>query len=249
MGIVFQVDEEIKYRYCTFKIFINQIVFKQLVSLIVYLNNNSSKSKHIIMKKIVLLFSLVFVLSVIIQAQQDTIPAITKDTIPEVTPEPEPEPAKEKKEKKPRSQKVFFGGAVGLSFGSYTRIAVYPQIGYRITPKLTAGIELGYIYISSTYYNQTQNYSNYGASIFTQYRILNPVYVHVEYAAYNYQLFYTDGSENREWVNFLFLGAGYIQKVGKATHIFAQVKFDVLQDENSPYGWDPLLRVGATVGF
>ena len=92
------------------------------------------------MKKIVLLFSLVFVLSVIIQAQQDTIPEVT----------PEPEPAKEKKEKKPRSQKVFFGGAVGLSFGSYTRIAVYPQIGYRITPKLTAGIELGYIYISST---------------------------------------------------------------------------------------------------
>ena len=203
------------------------------------------------MKKIVLLFSLVFVLSVIIQAQQDTIPEVTKDTIPEVTPEPEPEPepAKEKKEKKPRSQKVFFGGAVGLSFGSYTRIAVYPQIGYRITPKLTTGIELGYIYISDTRYNTTHDYSNYGASIFAQYRILKPIYVHVEYAAYNYQLFYTDGSENREWVNFLFLGAGYIQKVGKATHVFAQVKFDVLQNDNSPYGWDPLFRVGATVGF
>ncbi|MCD4731065.1 MAG: hypothetical protein K8R74_10715 [Bacteroidales bacterium] len=200
------------------------------------------------MKKLVLLFSLVFIFGVIIQAQQDTIPEFTKDTIPKVTPEPEPEPAKEKKEKKPRSQKVFFGGAVGLSFGSYTRIAVYPQIGYRITSNLTAGIELGYIYISDTRYdNSTQNYSNYGASVFAQYRILKPVYVHVEYAAYNYLVNYI--TENREWVNFLFLGAGYIQKVGKATHIFAQVKFDVLQNENSPYGWDPLFRVGATVGF
>ena len=167
-----------------------------------------------------------------------------------VTPEPEPEPAKEKKEKKPRSQKLFFGGAVGLSFGSYTRIAIYPQIGYRITPKLTAGIELGYIYISDTRYDPNRDYSNYGASIFGQYRILKPLYAHVEYAAYNYLIYYDlDGSENRDWVNFLFLGAGYIQKVGKATHIFAQVKFDVLQEENSPYGWDPLFRVGATVGF
>jgi hypothetical protein len=201
------------------------------------------------MKKITLLFSLVLAISIIVSAQQDSIPITAQDTVQSVTPEQEPAKEKQPKEKKPRSQKVFFGGSVGLSFGSYTRIAVYPQIGYRITPKLTTGIELGYIYISSTYYNQTKNYSNYGASIFAQYRILKPVYVHVEYAAYNYQIFYSDGTDGRDWVNFLFLGAGYIQKVGKATHIFAQVKFDVLQDENSPYGWDPLFRVGATVGF
>ncbi len=204
------------------------------------------------MKKISLLFSLVFAICIIVSAQQDSIPVTTQDTVPAVTTEPEPEPAKEKepKEKKQRSQKLFFGGAVGLSFGSYTRIAVYPQIGYRITPKLTAGIEVGYIYISDTRYNETRDYSNYGASIFGQYRILKPVYVHVEYAAYNYQIFYTDGTDGRDWVNFLFLGAGYIQKIGRSTHIFAQVKFDVLQEENSPYGdWDPLFRVGATVGF
>lgn len=203
------------------------------------------------MKRITLLITLIFVFGIILQAQQDSIPSTTKDTIPNVTAQTESEPAKEKqpKEKKPRSQKLFFGGSVGLSFGSYTRIAVYPQIGYRITPKLTTGIELGYIYISDTRYTTNRDYSNYGASIFAQYRILKPVYVHAEYAAYNYLLYYTDGSENRDWVNFLFLGAGYIQKVGKATHIYAQVKFDVLQEKNSPYGWDPLFSVGATVGF
>lgn len=207
--------------------------------------------KTICMKRITLLISLVFIFSVAIKAQQDSIPVTTQDTIPVVAPEPEPEKEKQPKEKKQRSQKLFFGGAVGLSFGSYTRIAVYPQIGYRITPKLTAGIELGYIYISDTRYTETRDYSNYGASIFGQYRILKPIYVHVEYAAYNYLVGYNDGgSESRDWVNFLFLGAGYIQKVGKSTHIFAQVKFDVLQEENSPYGdWDPLFRVGATVGF
>lgn len=204
------------------------------------------------MKKLTLLFSFIFALSIMVQAQQDSIPAATQDSVPAVTAEPEPEPAKENppKEKKPKSQKLFFGGSLGLSFGSYTRIAVYPQIGYRITPKLTAGIEIGYIYISDTRYDPNRDYSNYGASIFAQYRILKPLYVHVEYAAYNYLIYYDgDGSENRDWVNFLFLGAGYIQKVGKATHVFAQVKFDVLQEENSPYGWDPLFRVGVTVGF
>lgn len=246
MGFIFQVEEKITKPVLNLQYAGKSNFFKQLPTLIVYLNNKSCKSKCINMKKITLLFSFIFAFTIIIQAQQDTIPEMTQDTIPEKSPEPK----KEKKEKKPRSQKVFFGGAVGLSFGNYTRIAVYPQIGYRITSKLTTGIELGYIYISDARYNTTQNYSNYGASIFAQYRILKPVYVHVEYAAYNYLVGYdVEGSEKRDWVNFLFLGAGYIQKVGKATHIFAQVKFDVLQDENSPYGWDPLFRVGATVGF
>ena len=201
------------------------------------------------MKNYILLLSFLFVFSLSIMAQQDSIPATIQDTVSAVTPEVKPEPEKQPKEKKPRSQKLFFGGSVGLSFGSYTRIAVYPQIGYRITPKLTTGVELGYIYISSTYYNQTQNYSNYGASVYAQYRVLKPVYVHVEYAAYNMKQFYSDNTSDREWVNFLFLGAGFIQKVGKATHVFAQVKFDVLQEDNSPYGWDPLFRVGVNVGF
>lgn len=202
------------------------------------------------MKRAALLISLIFIFSIILQAQQDSIPVTTQETIPEVTPEPIPEKEKPPKEKKPKSQKLFFGGSLGLSFGSYTQVAVYPQIGYRITPKLTTGIEVGYIYISDSRYNTTYNYSNYGASIFAQYRILKPVYVHVEYAAYNYLVGYkVDGAENRDWINFLFLGAGFIQKVGKATHIYAQVKFDVLQENNSPYGWDPLFSVGANVGF
>ncbi len=204
------------------------------------------------MKRAALLISLIFIFSIILQAQKDSIPVATQDTISEATSEPKPKQEKSPKEKKPRSQKVFFGGSLGLSFGSYTRIAVYPQIGYRITPKLTTGIELGYIYISDTRYDPNRDYSNYGASIFAQYRILKPVYVHVEYAAYNCLVYDKEFpyNEYRAWVPFLFLGAGFIQKVGKSTHIFAQVKFDVLQNEKSPYGdWDPLIRVGATVGF
>ena len=142
-------------------------------------------------------------------------------------------------------KRVFYGGSVGLSFGSYTRIAVYPQIGFRFTNKLSGGIELGYVYVTSDSYTS----SSYGGSLFARYRIIPAIYLHAEYATYNFETLNSDDPDERVWVPFLFLGAGFVKKVGSSTHVFAEVKFDVLQDENSHYGWDPLFRVGVSVGF
>lgn len=43
-------------------------------------------------------------------------------------------------------QRVFYGGNLGMNFGAVTVIDVSPEIGYRITNRLSAGLGATYIY-------------------------------------------------------------------------------------------------------
>ena len=149
-----------------------------------------------------------------------------------------------------RKDNIYFGGNIGMSFGSYTMIAVRPLLGYKFTPKLSGGIKLSYEYVKDTRYSSSYTTSNYGGSLFSRYRIIPPVYLHAEYASINYQLYNLNGESNREWVPFLLVGAGYSQKVSSNSWLNFQILFDVLQSDKSPYkSSEPFYSVGIGVGF
>ena len=158
----------------------------------------------------------------------------------------QPNPEKSKIDK----SKIYYGGFLNLSFGSYTVIGVTPLVGYKVSPKFSVGSQLTYEYVKDKRYNTDYETSNYGISIFSRYRIFPQLYTHVEFSEMNYKLYYTNGTSNREWVPFLWLGGGYSQPITRNTWFNAQVLFDVLQNENSPYNnWDPFFSVGVGVGF
>ena len=153
-------------------------------------------------------------------------------------------------QKKPLSEKIYYGGNIGLSFGTYTMIGIYPMIGYKITPKLSAGVKIAYEYIQDKRFATTYSTSNYGASVFTRYRVIPQLYLHAEFAGLNYEIYNALGVSNREWIPFLLVGAGYSQPLGNRTWLNVQVLFDVLQNEKSPYNnWEPFYSVGIGVGF
>lgn len=142
--------------------------------------------------------------------------------------------------------KMYYGGYLNLSFGTYTVVGIQPLIGYKFTPQLSAGVQLSYEY--SSYGNTSA--SNYGGSLFGRYRVLPQLYTHAEFSAINYQLIYSLGETDRVWVPFLYLGGGYSQPISKNVWLNTQVLFDVLQDENSPYeSWEPFFSIGIGVGF
>ena len=155
-----------------------------------------------------------------------------------------------KQQQAPIYKRVYFGGYMSLTVGSYTRIGVYPLLGYKFTPKLSGGLKIGYEYVQDKRYASTYTSSNYGGSIFARYRLIPRLYFHVEYEYFSYELYNFDGTSNREWVPFLYLGGGYSQPIGKNVWLNAQVLFDVLQDERSPYSnWAPIFSVGVAAGF
>jgi hypothetical protein len=155
--------------------------------------------------------------------------------------------------------KWYYGGNIGFSFwNDYFYLGVYPLVGYKVTPKLSIGTKIGYAYISDDRYEPfpALNTSNYGASIFSRYRIIPQLYAHAEFAYWSYENISSFNSVNnnynteRYWVPYLLLGGGYSQNIGPNVWLFAEVLFDVINDENSPYeSGEPFISFGAGVGF
>lgn len=146
--------------------------------------------------------------------------------------------------------KVYYGGYLNLSFGTYTVIGAQPLIAYKVSSEFSLGTQLTYEYFSEKIYDQKYSTTNYGISVFGRYRILPQLYAHAEYSAMKYDLGYYSVGTSRKWVPFLFLGGGYSQPISQNVWMNAQILFDVLQNENSPYpDWEPFYSIGFGVGF
>jgi len=155
-----------------------------------------------------------------------------------------------KKSQKQNSQKIFYGGTLGFNFGNYFRISVEPMIGYRVSSKFSVGAKFRYEHINDGRYNSDVTYYNYGGSILGRYRVAPQIYFHAEPTYMSYQYSVSNYKSEREWVPFIFLGGGYVQRVGSNVFLYAEVLFDVLQDDKSPYeNWDPFVSMGVSVGF
>jgi hypothetical protein len=191
------------------------------------------------------------ILSILMILYMASGPAPAQDTTRVSTPQQETPPQKQPKPQQPLARnKIYIGGNMALTVGRYTRIGVYPLIGYKVTPKLSGGLKIGYEYIRDNRWSETYETSNYGGSIFARYRIVPQLYAHVEYAQINYELYDEFGHSDRQWVPFLYVGGGYSRRLGGNVWLNAQVLFDVLQDDRSPYRrWDPVFSIGVAAGF
>lgn len=154
------------------------------------------------------------------------------------------------KESKFDKSKLYYGGYVNASFGNYTVIGVAPLVGYKLTPKLSIGGQISYEYVKDKRYSTDYETSSYGYSAFGRFRVVPQLYAHVEFSQMNYELYNSLGKSEREWVPFLFVGGGYSQPISKNTWFTAQVLFDVINNENSPYkNGEPYFSIGIGVGF
>ena len=150
----------------------------------------------------------------------------------------------------PHPTRVFYGGTVGIGFGSTFRLSIQPFVGLVFTPQLSGGVKVGYEYVRQESNGATTTWNNYGASVFGRYRFIPRAYVHAEFAYFSYGYKVSEYTSDRSWVPFLLLGGGYIQPISPSTSFFVEVLFDVLQDSKSPYeAWTPFISVGVAVGF
>ena len=159
----------------------------------------------------------------------------------------------------PTARRLFFGGNLGLQFGTYTDIEVSPIAGYWITPRIAPGVGLKYEYYKSPFVSGTHIF---GGSIFTSVLVvknLNQVIdlihsdigilAHAEYEAlsldnrhFNLSGYSTSGRFIQQ--NF-YVGGGIRQPVGENGAFYLLVLWNLNQNMNSFYS-SPLFRVGFT---
>ena len=204
------------------------------------------------MKKLIILSFALF-LATLNFAQQDSTDY--------VDPNYKAEKAKAPKSKQPMSNRMYFGGTFGLSFGSNSSsVLLEPMVGFRMTEKLSTGVGIGYEYgQGENYYKKSYSYSNYLGRVFSRYVIIPKIYAHVEYMVKSYDKKFKFESQNqllentsRTTVPFLFVGGGFRSPAGRG-FLVVQVLFNVLQNnanssEVYPSGF-PYISIGYMGGF
>jgi hypothetical protein len=164
---------------------------------------------------------------------------------------------------KPRfSDKLVYGGSLGLQFGTLTLIDLSPVVGYRLTERLETGIGFTYKYYryKDYWYDNTtgQGYdlkSNItGGSIYVRYHFLENVFAHAEFEQLHYRFtdYYNTGagiqSDKRAAnISSVFIGGGYKQRISQGSYFFIMGLWNLTEDSMSPYS-NPVLRMGVMIG-
>ncbi len=176
------------------------------------------------------------------------------------------EPSKQQ-EKSRFKDKLVFGGDFGLSFGTTTYIKIAPVIGYKITPRLTAGLGPIYIYERykyDRYIGGTLQSSTYGGKVFASFTVLKgsesggvlPIgnlLIHAEnevvstqplmlqvLQSYPYYHYYFG---DRRVIDNLLLGFGLLQPVGGRFSVSIFILWDVTNNPYSLYS-NPIIKFG-----
>lgn len=160
-----------------------------------------------------------------------------------------------RKDTRPFADRIWFGGGVGLSFGTFTAIQLDPMVGYKVDQqgRLSVGLGGSYWYFRDSRYNPAYDFTAYGYRTFSRYRFIEQAFAHVEFLHMNVEATRFGSLSEiapRIWVPHLLVGGGYIQSLGGRGSIFLQVLFDVWQDPNSIYyGRGPIFSGGVGIGF
>jgi len=146
--------------------------------------------------------------------------------------------------------RLFTGGNMGLSLGTYTSFMVSPMLGLKISDQLYTGVGIEYNYIKDKRYIPALTYNQYAARIFSQYNFLPQFFTHVELNGASLERYNLDLSKSRKFVPFLFVGGGYRRAISENSFFSLRILFDVLQHKYSPYkAWEPILSIGFGVSI
>jgi hypothetical protein len=152
--------------------------------------------------------------------------------------------------------RLFVGGSLGLSFGTYTIINVSPLVGYHFSSVLAAGVGVNYSYYGydDGFYTSKQSYV--GMSIFGRVYPIRQLFIQVQPELnYMWASQVPDGGQNlpelkvNQFVPSLLMGGGAAIPTGPNGAITISVMYDVLQNTWSPYYHQAVYGFGYNIGF
>jgi len=149
------------------------------------------------------------------------------------------------------SDRLYYGGCLGASFGDVDYVSLTPMLGYSFNPKLSAGVSLFYVYRDDTRYEPDFTTSDYGFELFGRYRIVAPVFAELRYSHWSYEVLQLSGQTDRDAYDGFLLGGGFLEPMGGRSAFYFSVLYDFnySTDGLSPYDDPWVVSAGISVGF
>jgi hypothetical protein len=159
-------------------------------------------------------------------------------------------------ERAPWKERVFTGGGLGMSFGTNVDfISISPLIGYKVSPKVAAGLSLTYRYTNFKYSLPKISTNDFGVSPFVRYNFYQNFFLHAEYEYLNYELPKLGSEKRREAFSSMLAGGGFFQPLGKRAGFFLLALYNFSYrnptgpTDLQPYDSPIIVRGGITAGF
>ena len=151
----------------------------------------------------------------------------------------------ESEPKPPLKERFYFGGNLGAQFGDYTLVNVAPLVGFKITDRWSVGTQATYSYVNIKYSGYRYEDNIYGGSLFSRFFIFENFFAHAETETLNGNW---AGSGTRFNVNSIFVGGGYMHRIGSKAGFGITAMFNLLPSIYSPYR-NPIINAGFTFGL
>ena len=196
--------------------------------------------------------STVFVVAILLssltlaQTPEPTPPApVPQPQQPQPTPPPPPPPPPPAPAP-PAPSKWFYGGGLGLSFGTVDYVSISPMIGYHVVPRFDVALQPFYSYTSYDSPDFTAN--NYGADLIARFNVFRRLFLEGRYEWISYQYLNFAGNEDRKSDSYPFAGVGYYLGRGHVGVAFSAL-YNFSYDDNDPFRpYDSPWIFQATVG-
>lgn len=149
------------------------------------------------------------------------------------------------------SSKWFYGGGMALSFGDVDFVSLSPLLGYRITPDVSVGGGLQYIYRGYSQYGQDYSTNDYGAFVFSRFFVGPGFFLSASYEYLRFQYFDFNSNRVDDTFGSFFVGGGYAMPLSRNASFITSALYNLSYDSNepSPYGSPWVISAGVSVGF
>lgn len=138
--------------------------------------------------------------------------------------------------------RLTYGGSFSMQFGDYTAIGLSPQIGYNFSKYMNAGAGFGYNYFREKEYDYKWSRHYLSFNIYGQFYPVDFLVISVqpEMSRMWETVEYRSMEEKYEkFVPSVVIGGG-LRYMGMT----AMIKYDLVQDDYSPYGRNIFYSVG-----
>lgn len=141
-------------------------------------------------------------------------------------------------------ERIFFGGNMGLQFGSQTYVNLSPTMGYRLNNILSVGVGVSYIYQKVF----RTSFTHYGGNVFARANITDQFFALAQYERLSIDV----GFEGRRvGLSSMLVGGGIQQPLGgnAVASITLLYNLSYKEDEPSVYNSPLVFGGGITLGF
>lgn len=147
-----------------------------------------------------------------------------------------------------RPNRWYFGGNLGLQFGTITILDVSPYAGYKLTNRLAIGSGFTYQFLKEGSGDYSYSSSVYGGRVFASYSIIPEIFAYTEYEVLNVEVAINVNDYARKNVSSALVGAGYRQMIGPRLYSDVMILWNLTESPDSPYS-NPIYRVGFVIGL